>query len=191
MLNAFRHHGTDHTKAICACSRVVAACSTPSGITDPSTLKTRSTSVGALIVSPHTRQYVSDTLTMRVKVYRGIRPQPGPASIVEVMSIPLPVQAPAIREDDGTLRVGRSGVTLETVLWAFQEGASPEIIQRQFPSLELADIYDVIAYYLRQRQTVDDYLREREQVYHETNAQLERDFPQDGTRARLLARLKR
>jgi uncharacterized protein (DUF433 family) len=107
------------------------------------------------------------------------------------MSIPLPVQAPAIREDDGTLRVGRSGVTLETVLWAFQEGASPEIIQRQFPSLELADIYDVIAYYLRQRQTVDDYLREREQVYHETNAQLERDFPQDGTRARLLARLKR
>lgn len=107
------------------------------------------------------------------------------------MSIPLPAQAPPIREADGALRVGRTGVTLETVLWAFQQGATPDDIKRQFPSLELADIYDVIAYYLRHRETVDEYLRQREQVYRETTERLKTEFPQDDVRARLLGRVKR
>ena len=108
-----------------------------------------------------------------------------------MMSIPLRGQAPPIREADGVLRVGRTNVTLETVLWAFQQGATPDDIKRQLPSLELADIYDVIAYYLRHRDSVDEYLRQRELVYRETNDQLEQEFPQDGLRARLLARVKR
>ena len=108
-----------------------------------------------------------------------------------MMSIPLRAQAPPIREADGALRVGLTGVTLETVLWAFQQGATPDDIKGQFPSLELADVYDVIAYYLRHRDSVDEYLRQREQVYRETNEQLQQEFPQDGLRARLLARVKR
>ena len=107
------------------------------------------------------------------------------------MSVPLPAHAPPIREADGALRVGRTGVTLETVLWTFQQGAAPEDIKTQFPSLELADIYDVIAYYLRHRETVDEYLRQREQVYRETSEHLEKEFPQDDIRARLLGRAKR
>lgn len=106
------------------------------------------------------------------------------------MSIKLHAEAPPLREADGALRVGRTGVTLETVLWAFQEGATPEDIQRQYPSLDLADIYDVVAYYLRHRETVDEYLLEREQTYRETIDQLKKEFPQDDLRARLLARLK-
>ena len=108
-----------------------------------------------------------------------------------MMSIPLRAQPPPIREADGVLRVGRTNVTIETVLWAFQEGATPDDIKRQFPSLELADIYDVIADYLRHHASVDEYLRQREQVYRETNDQLEQEFPQDGLRARLLSRAKR
>ncbi len=107
------------------------------------------------------------------------------------MSIPLLAETPPIREVDGALRVGRAGVTLETVLWAFQRSATPEDIQRQFPPLELADIYDVIAYYLRHRDPVDEYLRLRERTYRETNEQIENEFPQDGLRAELLARRKR
>ena len=107
------------------------------------------------------------------------------------MSVPLPVQAPPIREADGALRVGATGVTLETVLWAFQQGTTPEDIQRQFPSLDLADIYDVIAHYLSHREAVEEYLREREQVYRETTEELKKEFPQEDVRARLLGRLKR
>lgn len=107
------------------------------------------------------------------------------------MSIPLIAEAPPIREAEGALRIGRTGVTLETVLWAFQQGATPDDIQRQFPSLDLADIYDVIAHYLRHREAVEEYLQEREQVYRETTAELKKEFPQDDLRARLLGRLKR
>jgi uncharacterized protein (DUF433 family) len=117
--------------------------------------------------------------------------QSGAASIVSVMPIPLPAQAPPIREADGALRVGETGVTLETVLWAFQQGATPDDIQRQFPSLDLADIYDVIAHYLRHREAVEEYLREREQAYRETIEELKKEFPQDDLRARLLGRRKR
>src|SRR5205814_7488235 len=38
------------------------------------------------------------------------------------------------------LRVGQTGVTLETLLWTFQQGSTPEDIVDQFPSLTLADV---------------------------------------------------
>lgn len=82
-------------------------------------------------------------------------------------------------------------MTLETVLWAFHQGATSDVIKRQCPSLELADIYDVIAYYLRHREAVDEYLLGREHVYREMTAQLKREFPQDDVRTRLLERVKR
>jgi uncharacterized protein (DUF433 family) len=66
---------------------------------------------------------------------------------------------------DGVVRVGRSRVTLDTVVAAFNQGAAPEEIARQSPTLELADIYAVIGYYLNHRQEVDEYLwRRREQA---------------------------
>lgn len=107
------------------------------------------------------------------------------------MAIHLLAQTPPIREEDGALRVGRTRVTLETVLWAHTQGATPEDIKRQFPSLELADIYEVIAYYLRHRESVEEYLQEQERTYRETTEQIKKEFPQADLRARLLARLNR
>ena len=40
-------------------------------------------------------------------------------------------------------RVGNSRVTLLTLIDAFQEGASPEEIYQEYPSLHLADVYAV------------------------------------------------
>jgi len=107
------------------------------------------------------------------------------------MSIPLVAEAPPIREADGALRVGRTGVTLETVLWAFQQGATPEDIVDQFPSLVLADVYEVIAYYLRHRGEVDAYLAQRDRQCRETVEQLQREFPASPLQQRLRARLAR
>lgn len=106
------------------------------------------------------------------------------------MSIPLIAQAPPIREAEGALRVGRTGVTLETVLWAFQQGATPEDIVDQFPSLMLADVYEVIAYYLRHRDDIDVYLAQQEQHYRDTVEQLRREFPASPLQHRLRVRLK-
>jgi uncharacterized protein (DUF433 family) len=61
-------------------------------------------------------------------------------------------------DEHGSLRVGDSRVMLDSVVVAWQQGHSAETIQQQFPALSLADVYGAIAYYLRNRTDVDQYL---------------------------------
>jgi hypothetical protein len=80
---------------------------------------------------------------------------------------------------------------LELVIHAFEDGATPETIAQQYPTTTLADIYSVIAYYLRHRDEVDAYLTARERKAEEVRKRIER---QQGdlteVRQRLLARKK-
>jgi uncharacterized protein (DUF433 family) len=96
---------------------------------------------------------------------------------------------PITTDDYGNVRVGGTRVTLDTVVAAFKEGATPEEIAIQYPVLQLADIYDVIAYYLRETETVEAYLQvraeQREQIKQESEA---RHNPAD-IRERLQVRL--
>jgi uncharacterized protein (DUF433 family) len=94
------------------------------------------------------------------------------------MLLTVTADRPPIREVGGALRVGNSHVTLETVLWAFQQGSTPEGIAGEYPSLTLVDIYAVIAYYLRYREDVDRYLDAQVQTYRATAVVVRRDFPQ-------------
>jgi uncharacterized protein (DUF433 family) len=78
------------------------------------------------------------------------------------MAILIQPEAPPLREDaSGALRVGSSRVLVELVVRAFQDGTAPEAIAQRYPSATLADIYAVIAYYLRHRQEVEAYLAAR------------------------------
>jgi uncharacterized protein (DUF433 family) len=79
------------------------------------------------------------------------------------MSIDILTEAPPLHSDvDGALRVGESRVLLELVIRAFQDGATAESIVQRYPSTTLADVYAVIAYYLRHPAIVDQYLVARE-----------------------------
>ncbi len=97
---------------------------------------------------------------------------------------PVPVQLDVY----GIARVGRTRVTLDTVIGAFKDGATAEEIAQQYPSLILADIYAVIAYYLREHDSVEVYLQERRQKSQQVRQENERRFDPDGVRERLLAR---
>ncbi len=106
------------------------------------------------------------------------------------MEIILQTEAPPLRRDaSGALRVGHSRVLLELVIRAFQDGATPEAIAQRYPTATLADIYAVIAYYLRHREDIEAYLAEREQRAQEVRQRIE---SQQGDladlRGRLLAR---
>jgi uncharacterized protein (DUF433 family) len=94
-----------------------------------------------------------------------------------------------VREDDaGAVRVGDSRVLLELVLRAFQDGATPETIVQRYPTLALPDVYAVIAYYLRHRSEVEQYLATRERMAEEITrrtASCQGDLSE--IRARLLA----
>ena len=57
-----------------------------------------------------------------------------------------------------------------------------------YTSLELGDVYAVVNYYLHNRADVDVYLSQREVDATRIRAENEKRFPQEGIRARLLAR---
>lgn len=95
---------------------------------------------------------------------------------------------PLVLDADGVVRIGDTRVTLDTLVSAFEEGATAEEIAHQYPSLQLADVYSVIGYYLRRRQDVDAYLHERQKQAGTIRAQNESRFDPQGVRARLIAR---
>lgn len=64
--------------------------------------------------------------------------------------------------EEGAARVGETRVTLEIVLNDFKDGLSAEEIQRHYPTLRLADVYAVIAYYLRHQPEMDVWLAHAE-----------------------------
>ena len=64
--------------------------------------------------------------------------------------------------------ISGSRVSLESVVFAFLDGLSPETIASEcFPVLTLEQVYGAITYYLSHRQAVDAYLK---QVETETEA---------------------
>ena len=70
-------------------------------------------------------------------------------------------------------RVGSSRVSLDTVIHEFNDGADPEGIVSAYPTVELADVYAVIAYYLRHKGAVEEYLRKREAEAAELRQEIE------------------
>ncbi|NJL66906.1 MAG: DUF433 domain-containing protein [Oscillatoriales cyanobacterium RU_3_3] len=81
------------------------------------------------------------------------------------MSLVLERETPPLKEDEtGAIRVGSSRVLLETVIRAFQDGASPESIVHRYSTLSLSDVYNTIGYYLRHQDAVEAYLDRREQL---------------------------
>ena len=101
---------------------------------------------------------------------------------IEVQPLPLEV------DSDGVVRVGGTRVTLDTIIYAFLDGATAEEIAQQYPSISLPDIYSVIGYYLKQRMKIDKYLHQREKFAAKIKKQNEMRFDPNGVRDRLLAR---
>jgi uncharacterized protein (DUF433 family) len=93
-------------------------------------------------------------------------------------------------DDDGVRRLGKTRVRLETVLFAFNHGASAEEILLKYPSLRLEDIYSVITYYFWHRKELEAYLEARAAAEETVEKEVERVSPNDGIRDRLVARRK-
>ncbi len=75
---------------------------------------------------------------------------------------PISETIPLTRDADGTVRVGCTRVTLDVLMEAYDQGATPEQIVQKFGELKIDDVYAVITYYLRHQEDVRAYLVERE-----------------------------
>ncbi len=94
-------------------------------------------------------------------------------------------------DEDNVLRVGGSRVPLDTVISAFMQGATPEQIAEQFPSLRLSDIYSTIGYYLDRRDEIDEYLSARAAHAKELRMKIESRRDIVSIRQRLIRRARR
>ena len=103
-------------------------------------------------------------------------------------SSPVTEIIPLRTDSAGVTRIGATRVTLDTVVAAFCDGATAEEIVQQYPSLNLADVYHVIGYYLRRTSEVEAYLQARKVDAEALRRQNEARFDPQGIRARLLAR---
>lgn len=100
----------------------------------------------------------------------------------------LIAKPPPLRLDEsGTLRIGSTRVPIDTVVSAYESGATPEEIVLGYDTLKLADVYAVIGYYLEHREEVEAYLVCRRQHAEEVRARFETQFPTGSIRERLLA----
>ena len=105
------------------------------------------------------------------------------------MALTLLAFAPPLRLDDHQVaRVGKSRVTLDSVIADFKAGSSPEAIAEHYSALSLAEVYAVLAYYLRYQDEVEEYLREQAAAEAAARDDAKQRFPHSGLRQRLLAR---
>ena len=75
-----------------------------------------------------------------------------------------------IEKQDDTFRVKGSRVSLDSVIIAFLRGASPESIQRSFPTISLEAVYGAIAFYLANQNEIDEYLKAGDAMFSELEA---------------------
>ena len=101
-----------------------------------------------------------------------------------VVAQPIPIEIDA----DGVARVGKTRVTLDTVVAAFNQGATAEEIGYRYPVLKLSDTYSTISFYLNHQKEVAEYLQQRQQQAQEIRVVNEQKFDSQGLRDRLLAR---
>jgi uncharacterized protein (DUF433 family) len=99
-------------------------------------------------------------------------------------------QPPLLADKDGVMRVGGTRIPLDTVIHAFDEGSTAEEIASRYPVLKLADIYAVIAYYLNEREAVQQYLSQHEAAVAKTWEEIEARADYRLFRQRLLARTR-
>jgi uncharacterized protein (DUF433 family) len=58
-------------------------------------------------------------------------------------------------------------VSLDSVVYAFLEGLSPESIVDNFDTLTLEEVYGALAFYLGHRNEIDTYLKQSEAQFDE------------------------
>ena len=105
--------------------------------------------------------------------------------VIEPQTVPL-TEAP-----DDVLMVTGTRVPLDTIVYSFREGQTAEQIVDDFSTVSLKEAYAIIAYYLNNRDSVDAYIKVREEKAAEIRRNNEQRFPSAGIRERLLARMKK
>jgi len=82
-----------------------------------------------------------------------------------------------VEQRNGGYFVKGTRVSLDSVVYAFLRGESPEGIAESFPSLGLEQIFGALAFYIANRDIVDQYLRQGQAEFEALREQARRTDP--------------
>lgn len=72
-----------------------------------------------------------------------------------------------VEQREGVYYVPETRISLDSIVYAFREGCSPETIREDFEGLTLAHVYGAIAFYLDHQADIDAYLLQRKEQWSE------------------------
>lgn len=76
-----------------------------------------------------------------------------------------------VEQRDGGYYVAGTRISLDSIIYPFKSGASPEAILRSFPLIgSLEKVYGAITFYLANRELIENYLCEQERLSQELAA---------------------
>jgi uncharacterized protein (DUF433 family) len=90
--------------------------------------------------------------------------------------------------DDIRLKGHRIGI--ETILFDYQDGLTPEEIALRYPTLSLEEVYATITYYWRNQEQVETYLKAIADQETHLRAEQERNLPPAVKRMRELVKAR-
>jgi uncharacterized protein (DUF433 family) len=67
-----------------------------------------------------------------------------------------------VEQREGGFWITGTRVSLDSIVYLFNRGASPESIKRSFPLLTLEEVYGAITFYLSHEKDIDAYLAQSE-----------------------------
>ena len=82
-----------------------------------------------------------------------------------------------IEQRDGGYWIAGTRVSLDSLVYAFLRGASPESISQSFPVLHLEEVYGAIAFYLAHQADIDSYLEQNEPEFEALRRQARKANP--------------
>ena len=82
-----------------------------------------------------------------------------------------------VEQHNGGYDVASTRVSLDSVVYAYLRGESPEGIAESFPALSLEQIFGALAYYAANREIVDCYLRAGRTEFEELRERWRQDHP--------------
>lgn len=81
------------------------------------------------------------------------------------MAAPLVLTKQYVEQRNSAYLISGTRISLDSVIYAFLNGSSPESIIQSFPLLTLEQVYGAIAFYLTNKNLIDVYLREGEEIF--------------------------
>lgn len=107
-----------------------------------------------------------------------------------MITLPHAEAIPLTQLEDGTLRITGTRIPVDTIIARYLVGDTPQEIVEGFPTVSLDTVYLLIAFYLRNQDSLDAYLHERRAAADKLREEIQARQMQDPQYRELRARIQ-